>query len=51
MEQECLFPTDAQAFLGRNDQEVMLHNCGEVPIELRAVTIVRTRFTFDFVVV
>lgn len=37
VELECLFPTDAQAFLGRNKREVMLHNCGEhmAPVILR----------------
>ena len=32
VEQDCLFPTDTQAFLGTNDKEITLYNCGEVTL-------------------
>ena len=30
VEQDCLFPADTQALLGRSEYGVTLHNCGEV---------------------
>ena len=30
VEQDCLFPAELQSFLGRGDNDVALHNCGEV---------------------
>jgi hypothetical protein len=30
VEQDCLFPAESQAFLGKGDIEVQLHNNGEV---------------------
>jgi hypothetical protein len=30
VEQDCLFPAELQSLIGRGDNEVSLHNCGEV---------------------
>jgi len=39
VEQDCLFPADTQALLGRSDYGITLHNCGEVgsPFHLHIV--------------
>jgi len=39
VEQDCLFPADTQALLGRSDYSVTLHNCGEVGFSFRLLAV------------
>jgi len=44
VEQDCLFPADTQALLGRSDDGVTLHNCGEVGSYLCVLTVPERSF-------
>jgi len=50
VEQDCLFPAETHALLGRSDYPVMLHNCQEVERRLVKLLFIKSEVLLTFLV-